>query len=96
MDIISKLKFRYAKTMPDIPHEYVVRNKDLSSDEFSDVADTIAMLGVIEYFGKKPFRYYYPGDGYKYWIIGDILNRTTIDGSELSSHQRLRRGDQAD
>jgi hypothetical protein len=56
-EIISRLIFRYAKTMPEIPHEYVVRHKDLSAEDFREIADTIAMLGVTELFAGRSYRY---------------------------------------
>jgi hypothetical protein len=62
---LEKLQFRFAKTMPEIPHEYVVRTLDDEAD-YVELFETIAMLGVIETFKGHRYRYWYAGDGYKY------------------------------
>ena len=46
---LEKLQFRFAKTLPEIPHEYVVRTLDDEAD-YVELFETIAMLGVIETF----------------------------------------------
>jgi hypothetical protein len=40
---LSKLNWHFAKTMPEIPHEYVVKGSDLSAKDWYDLANTIRM-----------------------------------------------------
>ena len=42
---LSKLNRHFAKTMPEIPHEYVVKGRDLSAKDWDDLANTIRMVG---------------------------------------------------
>jgi hypothetical protein len=66
-----------AKTYADAPHEYVIQAN--APEIFADFAAKLKTQGVKESFtlrGKTTkYKYYYPGDGYKYWIIGCVLNR---------------------
>ena len=69
-----------AKTYPDAPHEYILRN------EYPEVVARYEALirehGVREKFilrGRTlTYRYYYGDDGYKYWVMGNVLNRALI------------------
>ncbi len=49
---------------------------------FKRYQDRIREHGIIEKFTLRrrtaTYRYYYPGDGYKYWIIGLVLNRAKL------------------
>ena len=70
---LSKLNWHFAKTMPEIPHEYVVKGRDLSAKDWDELANTIRMLGELRTWkdGKR-YRYWFPGDGYRYWVIPPI------------------------
>ena len=79
-DEFESLAWKTAKTYADAPHEYV-----LAPDQpeiFHRFSGLLKESGVKEQFtlrGKTAtYRYYYPGDGYKYWIIGRVLNRSKI------------------
>lgn len=78
-DFLARAEWRFAKTMPEIPHEYVVReNLDARGQKsFDKITKEIAKSGYdADFFGKK-YRYgnYY---GYKYWVIENILNREKL------------------
>jgi hypothetical protein len=84
LDIIARLTFRVAKTMPHMPHEYTVRGEP-GSDEADYVAlwQAIDTDGVRGSYGGRYGRYLYPGDGRKYWHMGPlrrsrVLNRMVI------------------
>ena len=90
--VIDSLSFRFAKTMPEIPHEYVVR---APHNEAAYVAlfSTIMEHGVNERWAGRYKRYLYPGDGWKYWAMttqlqeSRVINRTKIE----DDLERLRR-----
>jgi hypothetical protein len=79
LDVIGRLKFVYAKTMPLVPHEYTVRLKAENDADYIALYETIMREGVIEFWrgcdGKlknhqcRPARYLYPGDGWRYWSM---------------------------
>jgi hypothetical protein len=79
---IRRLTFVYAKTMPHIPHEYVVRIAENEAD-YTRLYRAVQEHGRWEKWGKARYRYLYPGDGWRYWIMGPtkwsfIINRARI------------------
>jgi hypothetical protein len=90
--VIDSLSFQFARTMPEIPHEYVVRSPD---NEVAYVAlfGAIMEYGVYENWAGRRKRYLYPGDGRKYWTMttklheSRVINRMKIE----DDLERLRR-----
>jgi hypothetical protein len=82
---IAAMSWRFAKTMPDTPHEYT-RKKD-DPERYALLFDAVKRHGVREKWGKAYYRYLYPGDGWKYWAMAgsveysQILNRARIYGA---------------
>ncbi len=87
-EILKNQSFKFAKSMPKIPHEYSHRENWLSDKEFVDVVLFIRQNGKAEKFWKKEFIYLTIGE-YKYWTMGNpvcytnkkktfILNRAKI------------------
>jgi uncharacterized protein (DUF4415 family) len=83
---LSRLTFKFAKTMPETPHWYVVRTRANEAD-YVALFHTIQEKGVDERFGKRRYRYWRPGDGFKYWAMtadvtqSHVINRAKIDVS---------------
>lgn len=82
LKLISKLleneTWTWAKTMPGIPHEYIVRDKCLmGEDNFLMIVHAQRELGTHEVWGKYNFPYLYI-DGYKYWTMGASYEETII------------------
>lgn len=81
---LSRLTFVFAKTMPEIPHFYVVRTADNEANYLA-LFRTIRKHGKDERFQKRRYRYWYPGDGWKYWAMttdertSRILNRAKVE-----------------
>ena len=73
------LHWKTAVTYADAPHEYVLRDQD--PEAFKHFQDRIREAGVREKFTLRgrtaTYRYYY-AHGYKYWIIGRVLNRAKL------------------
>lgn len=74
---IAKCQWTWAKTMPMIPHEYIVRHRSLPDDQFVDFVQTIREHGVVEQWRKYKHTYLYLG-GFKYWTMGNPIEETTI------------------
>lgn len=86
------MSFRFASTMPEIPHEYVVRSPD-NEAAYVALFNAIMQYGVYESWAGRRKPYLYPGDGRKYWAMttklyeSGVINRMKI-GDDL---ERLRR-----
>jgi hypothetical protein len=80
----ANLPFQFAKTMPNTPHWYVRRTPENETD-YVELFHTIAEQGVVEKWGKARYRYWYPGDGFKYWAMttdvrqSRIINRAKVE-----------------
>ena len=81
----ENLKFVFAKTMPEIPHYYVKRTPENERD-YVALFNAIMKDGVVEKWRGKPYRYWYRGDGYKYWAMTSalggqslVINRAEVD-----------------
>jgi hypothetical protein len=70
------LKFQFAKTMPDIPHFYVVRSPDNEAD-YVKLFTLIGEQGVWGEFQGRRYQYLYLG-GWKYWRMTDHLKFSRI------------------
>ena len=78
-NLIGQNKWIFAKTMPEIPHYYIVKD-DLSNDDkklFNEFDEYIKMNGYSRKFYSKKY-IYLNIDDYKYWVIDNILNREKI------------------
>jgi len=77
-DEFPALKFRFAKTLPDSPHFYVVRSAE-NNAEYEALFRMIEQQGVWEEWKGKPYQYLYLG-AYKYWrMTEDITQSTAIN-----------------
>jgi len=80
MDEFPALKFRFAKTMPETPHFYVVRSAQ-NNAEYERLFNLIAEQGVWEEWKDgRQYRYLYR-EGWKYWSMSpeDITQSKVIN-----------------
>jgi hypothetical protein len=87
----DRLKFVFAKTMPQIPHEYVVRTAE-NEDAYVTLWKTINERGAYSSFGGRRYKYWYRGDGWRYWFMGGmyesrVINRARVEGIEGNGHE---------
>jgi hypothetical protein len=84
---LSRLSFKFAKSMPETPHWYVVRSAANEAD-YAALFHVIQAKGVPEKFGARKYRYWRPGDGFKYWAMttdvqhSHVINRAKIDAEK--------------
>jgi len=77
-EMIDRCEWKFAKTMPFAPHEYIVREKcPLTNAEFVYFIDMQREYGVKERWGRYNNPYLYIDD-YKYWTMGDPVEKTTV------------------
>ena len=75
-DFINKQTWTFAKTMPEIPHYYIIRDTlpDDDRKRFDTFAEYIKENGYPDTFDSKEYTYLKLSN-YKYWVIDNILNR---------------------
>ena len=77
--IISRFKWKFAKSMPTIPHYYTVKNtkNDRDAADYEKLYNYIFENHYIRYFYGKPFKYV-DIDDYTYWIMTDDIRESII------------------
>jgi 2-polyprenyl-3-methyl-5-hydroxy-6-metoxy-1,4-benzoquinol methylase len=72
-------RWTFAKTMPTIPHEYVLRKTWDTGGAlaFDEAVETIRAYGYTKFWGNRPF-IYLNINGWKYWTMGDPVPSTTV------------------
>ena len=77
-NFIDSAKWIFAKTMPEIPHEYLVTDDYPKKFKIiTEFIDLIEKNGYTKMFYGKEYKYL-EIDGYKYWVIENIINREKI------------------
>lgn len=78
LDFIQTSHWRFAKTMPEHPHEYIVRSWQPDHDAvFMRLVMLIHDQGYDGQFYIATYRYL-DIDGWKYWTMDQILAETTL------------------
>lgn len=72
---IDANEWTFAKTMPNLPHWYVVRGKH--EGDFDRAVETIRRWGTERAFGRRRFTYL-AVDEHEYWTMGAPIHETTI------------------
>jgi hypothetical protein len=92
-EFIDSAQWTFAETIPDWPHEYIVRDR-VDEDLFMMLVQHIRWQGYKSKFYQKSFTYYDHG-GMVYWTMGEPLEDTTIINrcrKEDSYENRLLKG----
>jgi hypothetical protein len=92
-EFINSISWTHAKTMPEWPHEYIVR-KNVDEKLFIDVVNHIRKNGYQGTFYKIPITYF-DEDGLIYWTMGSPVEETIIINrckKENSYEERLKNG----
>jgi hypothetical protein len=89
---LSRLEFRFAKRMPETPHWYTVRSRANEAD-YVALFHIIQEKGAPETFGARAYRYWRPGDGYKYWTMtSDVTKSFVINRAEAVRERKMELG----
>lgn len=75
-EFIDSVQWTFAKTMPEWPHEYIVRDR-VDEDLFMLFVQHIRSQGYESKFYETTFTYY-DHAGMVYWTMGAPLGETTI------------------
>lgn len=75
-EFVAECKWTFAKSMPDCPHDYIVRSK-VDGEKFVALALLIRAKGTVKPWGK--YRHVYLElDGFNFWTMGAPIEQTTI------------------
>ena len=83
-EFIKNNSWRFAKTMPEHPHWYVVKDTCSDPKAFEEFAVFIRRFGFDRYFYEKLLRYFMI-DEYKYWTMGNPIAETTVINRALQN-----------
>lgn len=87
LETAPSLNWRYARTMPQYPHSYVVRDKTFDDPDFLRAVKVIRTFGKPEKFNKCTRIYLTAPDGSaKWWTMGDTLEGTTIINQDTTGN----------
>ena len=75
--IIGRSYWKFAKTMPHIPHYYTLRKHAKRDEDFVALVEFIHSHGYDDRLGRYFHRYLYL-DGWKYWTMGEALESTDL------------------
>jgi hypothetical protein len=73
---IAQAPWRFAKTMPDQPHEYTMRG-EMADEDFDWFVRYIRECGYRDKYGGRYYTYL-EVDGWRYWTMGAPVDATTI------------------
>ena len=92
-NLITTTTWTYAKTMPQWPHEYIVRNKG-NENLFVQFVKHIREFGYLGTFYQKRL-IYFEEDGLVFWTMGAPIEETIIINrckKESTYEARLKNG----
>ena len=76
----------FAKTMPWMPHEYILKTED-NEKQFLEIAIFIRKYGYLKPFGKNQVYAYFDVDEYCYWTINEA---SLIEMAKILNRARLK------
>ena len=92
-NFVESSQWTFAKTMPEWPHEYLVRDR-VDQERFEELVRHIRVHGFEGCFYQKAIIYFAEG-GFVYWTMGNPIENTKIINrcKEADSYEnRLRNG----
>jgi hypothetical protein len=92
-EFIESVNWTYAKTMPEWPHEYIVRDR-VDEELFVRFVKHIRDYGYTGKFYRKSITYF-DRDGMTYWTMGAPIEETIIINrclKENTYEERLKTG----
>ena len=92
-NFIQSVQWTYAKTMPEWPHEYIVRDR-VDEDRFVKLVKHIREYGYEGKFYTMNITYF-DYDGMTYWTMGATIEETIIINrcrKEETYEARLKEG----
>ena len=78
--LLNEAEFKFAKTMPEIPHSYtrLLANWKGREKDWFIVVKYIWENSVKEHWKYNQYYNYYYANGYKYWIMDESIEKTNL------------------
>lgn len=76
--------WKFAKTMPYMPHYHVWIDRWTSQNDFEYCVKAITEFGIWEFFMKEPRHYHY-SDGWRYWWMNGRTAEPIVINRERSN-----------
>lgn len=105
LSALGRMKFVFAKTLADIPHQWVSRRQNAEADYvfLFQCWKKFAIWGTWTGPNGRTnkYRYLFPGDGFRYWAMtsgvkfSTIINRTRIENPEEYYAEDIKRAEAA-
>lgn len=79
--LLESATYRFARTMPWIPHWYTLRKTWNDDSLFAAVVKAIRDLGEVRPWPEKKPKYhhtYFDANGWTYWSMGEPIHETTL------------------
>jgi hypothetical protein len=73
---LSGATWKYAKTMPQFPHDYTLK-ESWHGRAFEDVVVYIRENGYVKKFSGREYKYL-DCNGYSYWTMGSPIDKTIL------------------
>jgi hypothetical protein len=74
---VAAAPWRFASTMPEVPHEYTLRRQAADPARFEEAVRFIREHGYPARWGRATHTYY-DHDGKKYWTMGWPVEQTVV------------------
>ncbi|PHY03406.1 MAG: hypothetical protein CK530_01230 [Planctomycetaceae bacterium] len=74
---VSKNTWRFAKTMPTLPHWYALRVSAIDEQSFVQFVKEIRSRGTRRRYGGREYLYL-DVDGFEYWTMGAPIGETIL------------------
>ena len=72
-ECLLRAEYRFARTMPDNPHTYTLRETWADDDEFVTTVETMRRYYESVKFGRSYYKQFYV-NGFGYWTMGAAIN----------------------
>jgi len=79
---LERHPYRFATSMPDIPHFYTLRKNWDDDRRFIEVVLAIRAMGVSREWRDLKAKPYWEASGWRYWTMGDPVETTTLINRE--------------
>ena len=76
-ELLEQAEYRFAKTMPQYPHWYTLRDIWIQQRQFEAVVEAIRKYGTEREFLGRTYIYFDVGD-WTYWTIGASPKKTVL------------------
>ncbi len=74
---VNESQWKFASTMPNIPHEYTLRKRAANDERFASAVQFIRSNGYDQRFYSKTFVYFNVDDK-QYWTMGAAVSETIL------------------